>query len=1101
MDPLERARRARELFETALETDPAGRAELLERACATDPELRAEVEELLASLDDLRTDELLPPLLPAPVPPSPAGAQIGPYRILREIAEGGMGVVYLAERDDVGKRVALKLAREGRLASSAQLERFLRERRLLARLEHPGIARLMDAGMTEHRVPYLVMEYVEGVPIDAFCDARRLPVEERLRLFARVCEAVAYAHRHRVVHRDLKPSNILVTDAGEVKLLDFGIAKLLEDRGAGAPTLTVAGLVVATPRYASPEQIRGLPVREASDVYSLGVVLYELLCGHPPYRLPPRVLAEIERVVCTVEPEPPSAAAARTEEVPGAEGVSERISPERVSEARGTDPARLRRQLEGGLDAIVLKALEKEPRDRYSSVPSLVEDVRRHLGGLPARAGAAGRLERARRWTRRHRRLAAPAPLAMAAAVGALLLAVAVAPLRPGAGAEVLPEPASGAVAVFPFTVRGGGGELDYLREGLAELLGRGLDGAGDLHGVDPRAVLRRARAADGPPIDPGRGREIAARLGAGLFVLGEVTGSGERLRIGAALYEVGRTAAPISRAEAEGSAAEVFALADRLAAGLLADRFRAPAERLTRTAVLTTSSLPALKAYLEGEHHWREARYNQAVEAFQRAVREDSAFALAHYRMSAAATSTTFTELSRSAAEAAVRHGGRLSPRDRLLVEANLAKLRVDADLAESRFREILYLYPEDVHAATELADLLFHHNPFRGRSVREARAGFQAALDAGSRSREAVDHGAKLAALERDHAGLDAMEAHARELSPRDPLLALIPFLRTALLGTRAEKERAVAGLRPIRDLTAFVWYLWVGVFTRDLEATGMLAREMLAPERAVEVRAAGHLALADLALAQGRRGGALGELPRAARLAPLRALEVRGAYLSVPFLPASPEELRAARDTLERWDHARSPAPVNPPFPEFAAGTEPVARLYVLGLLSARLLDFDAAARYAAELERLDGPESARAYARDLAHGVRARAAQEQGRPDRALAALERIRLDWPRDYTPVHFNSLGAERFLRAELLLQLGRDEEALAWYETIAELSVADFVYLAHSHLRQGEIRERLGDPAAAAEHYARFVELWRDADPELRPLRVEAERRLAGLR
>ena len=426
----ERWDRVWSLFEAALERPAPERAALLDAACTGDPELRAEVERYL------RADAAAPSLLDAgpgePAVGDPAllrvdapavvGRAVGPYRVIRELGRGGMGVVYLAERADVQKTVALKLVR-GSLASPESGERFLLERRVLARLEHPHVARLLDAGVTDDGLPYFAMEYVDGVPLTDYCDGHRLPVRARLELFGRVCEAVEYAHRNLVVHRDLKPSNILVTEDGTPKLLDFGIAKLLE--GDADDGLTGTGMRLMTPEYAAPEQLRGEPVTTATDVYALGVVLYELLSGHRPYQLRGRSPGEVERVVLQTVPPRPSTAASRAEERPkGGEGT-ERLTPEGVSAARGTSPERLRRQLAGDLDTIVLKALAKEPQERYASARQLLDDTRRHLGGRPvlARPSTAG--YRARKFVRRNRWGVVTAAVVVLALVGGAAAATA----------------------------------------------------------------------------------------------------------------------------------------------------------------------------------------------------------------------------------------------------------------------------------------------------------------------------------------------------------------------------------------------------------------------------------------------------------------------------------------------------------------------------------------------------------------------------------------------------------------------------------------------------------------------------------------------------
>ncbi len=381
--------RVTEIVGGALERpDARERRRYLRSACAGDRELRREVEALLR-FEDADSGILAGPLLgeradpgdetPAAVKPAlEAGQEIGSYRVERLLGEGGMGVVALAYDPELDRRVALKLLRrEG--AGEELPRRFETERRVLARLDHPHIARIFDAGTAgagDDRQPYFAMEYVEGEPIDAWCDRRKVPVEGRLRLVLEVCDALAEAHRGLVVHRDLKPGNILVTAAGEPKILDFGIAKEL-DALAGAD-LTRAGGQPLTPAYASPEQVRGRPVTVASDVYSLGVLLYRLLCGHPPYTLDGDQLENARRV-CFEEPPSPSARAMVALEV-WRRGTPESVPPAALAEARGTTPEALRRRLRGDLDST---GLGSAPGRRRAA------EHRRRLGARPARARAA----------------------------------------------------------------------------------------------------------------------------------------------------------------------------------------------------------------------------------------------------------------------------------------------------------------------------------------------------------------------------------------------------------------------------------------------------------------------------------------------------------------------------------------------------------------------------------------------------------------------------------------------------------------------------------------------------------------------------------------
>jgi serine/threonine-protein kinase len=418
----ERWRLVTEVFHAALARDAARRGELLDQACVGDPALRAEVEEMLAAHRAAGGFGEGPVAAVSEATPS----HIGPYRVVRELGRGGMGTVYLAERNEPGLRrsVAIKVVRRG-MDSAFVVARFRTERQILASLEHPGIARLYDGGATEEGLPYFVMERVEGQDLLTYSDAHRLPIAERLRLFLQVCEAVQYAHQNLVVHRDLKPSNVLVTAKGHPKLLDFGIAKVLNPEGVeggGEETASVVRLL--TPDYASPEQARGERVTTATDVYSLGVILYELLSGHRPYRRG-RAGAEIERRLAEPDIPPPSAAAVRTEKVTVRDGRGlVVIAPAEVAARRQAAPARLRRLLRGDLDNVVLKSLRVELAQRYSSAVELADDVRRHLDGFPVRARPDRGSYRLAKFLRRHRLAAGVTAIVTVALLAGFALAL-----------------------------------------------------------------------------------------------------------------------------------------------------------------------------------------------------------------------------------------------------------------------------------------------------------------------------------------------------------------------------------------------------------------------------------------------------------------------------------------------------------------------------------------------------------------------------------------------------------------------------------------------------------------------------------------------------
>jgi eukaryotic-like serine/threonine-protein kinase len=414
--------RIRELFEQALELAPTERAAFLARHCAGDDVLRSEVEDLLAA--DARAagqktalGVAAPELLQALNEDERddqrdrlVGLRLGPWRLLREIGRGGMGAVYLAERDDgeYTQQAAIKLVRPGWDVGEL-LQRFRAERQILATLNHPNIARLLDGGVSDDGKPYLVLEYVEGCEIGRYCDERQLGIEARLRLFLTVCEAVTHAHRRLVVHRDLKPSNIMIDSNGQVKLLDFGIAKLIEQDAA----LTASASRMFTPEYAAPEQVRGEAVTTGVDVYALGLLLYDLLTGRRPYGATASTPAAYEQAILTQEPQRPSRAAIESDDEAGSRAA-----------ARSLDPAHLSAQLRGDLDAIVLKALRKEPEQRYDAVATFAEDVQNYLERKPVSARRGNLRYRAMRFLQRHAFATALSTIALVSLVAGLGVAL-----------------------------------------------------------------------------------------------------------------------------------------------------------------------------------------------------------------------------------------------------------------------------------------------------------------------------------------------------------------------------------------------------------------------------------------------------------------------------------------------------------------------------------------------------------------------------------------------------------------------------------------------------------------------------------------------------
>jgi len=412
----ERWRQVKAVLATALDMPAADRSDYLDKGCAGDESLRETVERLLAN--DTPSQNFLNPAVLAATAAAMLpdegnfwlGRRVGPYKITQQIGSGGMGEVYRAVRADYQyeKEVALKVVRAGQYAGFV-IERFRNERQILATLDHENIARLLDGGTTDDGTPYFVMELIEGRPLAEYCEQRRLSVAERLELFLKVCAAVQYAHQRLIIHRDIKPGNILVTSEGTPKLLDFGIAKII-DAGPDDPRAdaTITAFRILTPHYASPEQINGGPMTTSSDVYSLGVVLYELLSGQSPYGERTTSPAEVAKAVCQDEPERPSIAVLRSKPV----------------DAAGPSAEKLAKQLRGDIDNIVLMALRKEPARRYQSVEQFSEDIRRHLEDVPVTARQDTAWYRSSKFVSRHRVGVISSAVASVALIGGLAYAL-----------------------------------------------------------------------------------------------------------------------------------------------------------------------------------------------------------------------------------------------------------------------------------------------------------------------------------------------------------------------------------------------------------------------------------------------------------------------------------------------------------------------------------------------------------------------------------------------------------------------------------------------------------------------------------------------------
>jgi len=702
----------KEILGAALERSPEERRDFVRQACGDDLKLMAEIESLLETHD--AADTLLEDSAAARFfsgsPPSLAGRQVGNYRIAGEIGQGGMAVVYLAERADqeYRKRVAIKMVKPG--ANHPEIvRRFRNERQTLAALDHPHIVKLLDGGTTDEGWPYLVMDLVDGIPIDQYCDNHRISIRGRLELFCTVCAAVQHAHRHMVIHRDLKPANILITRDGVPQLLDFGIAKLLDPDYFQTNVVTTLDRRPMTPEYASPEQVRGQPVTGAADIYSLGVLLYELLTGRRPYRATQSSWQEIERLICLEEPPKPSTAVNRRDEEPA--------TPELVSLARQTTPEELRRSLQGDLDRIVMMALRKEPQRRYATADHLADDIRRYLAALPVKARRSTLLYRGEKFLRRHRESVAAVLLAAALMAGFSLWQTRRAAKPRAAEPPNIPPLVRQrpSVAILGFKNVSSRNQTAWLSMALSEMLTTELASGGDLRLI-PGETIARAKVELGLPDADSFAPDTLARvrrdLGDDFVVSGSYLdlgqGVGSEIRLDLRLQDTAKreTVAMVSETGREDGLLE---LVSRAGAYLRQQLGVVEVSRDEKAAIRAASPAnpEALRLYAQGLAKLRTFDALAARDLLTRGAAADPAFPLAHSALAQAWRTLGYDARASQEAKAALDLARKLPREDHLLVEARYDEVAANWDKAIETYQALFSFFPDTIDYGLFLASV----------------------------------------------------------------------------------------------------------------------------------------------------------------------------------------------------------------------------------------------------------------------------------------------------------------------------------------------------------------------------------------------------------
>jgi serine/threonine protein kinase/tetratricopeptide (TPR) repeat protein len=1001
----------------------------------------------------------------SPGPPASLPSTVGPFRLVREIGHGGMGTVYLAEREAHFKqRVALKLIRAGLHLDEHLVARFIEERQLLANLEHPGIARLLDGGVTDDGLPWFAMEYIEGERIDRACDARRLPVDARLELLCAVCDAVDYAHQRHVVHRDLKPTNILVTESVAVKLLDFGIAKLLARDDTGSD-LTRSGFHFLTPDYASPEQLRGDRASPASDVYSLGVLMYELLTA----RRPSRVAGSTRVGNSGATTDPPSAVVMRPELAPSG-GSPPQETPSGIARARGTTPERLAERLRGPLDSIVLKALAVVPERRYATAGALASDIRRHLDGLSVTARP--------RWKPSWRVgvLAAAATAAFAVGVFA----------RGGERKGMTSSPILAVGFISDHRTSSNASNAGP----LADLLATNLARLPSLHVVSAARVYELLGPA-GSDLQSAAGAYSGAarRAGASMLVDGSLYAiGGDSLRLDLRRIDLrdGEVLAVHSV-----TARDFFALVDSGTARLASQLGSATA--LGSVADVTTHSEAAYGFYQEGVRAHYRGDQPAARGLLEAAVRADSTLAMASYYLW---RTDPGAEFALAARDRALRMASHASERERLIIETAWALRTADPSAIASAQR-LIARFPQELDGPMFAGQALTLAGDYAGAlpMLRRVIVADSTATAAGQTTARCIGCDARVRLIDA-YVNLDSLAVAERE----------------ALAWTAFEPGRAAAWsylfhVRSIlgkADAAIEASHRAAGIDTRLTGQPMFFARSYLAVDDYERV---------DRELRELTRSGSPDQVAEAYWYLTLslrqqgrfrEALDAAVARRDAVAANSSPDEresnARHLAQVLYELGRYRESAAVFDSVAAtavgFSASERARNRAWSLTLAANPLASLGDTGRIAARIDtvRLVGSQSLSARDRLAYHHLTGLLMAARGDNEGAVVEFRRA-LELPTGYTRSNYEL--------ARVLLRLGRAREAVAamqpavraWWE-------GPYLYLTTSERRAllAEAFDSAGVRDSAIVHYRAVARAWERSDPSLAARLTAIRARLRAL-